>query len=96
MKNPCVYILSNTLHTVFYTGVTSNLAQRIWQHKQGLVEGFTKNYHIHKLVYYELHDEMSQAIAREKLIKRWRREIKFEAIERMNPEWNDLYETLNQ
>lgn len=74
-----------------YTGVTSNLPQRIWQHKDNQVEGFTKKYHVHQLVYFELHDEMTFAIQREKQIKKWRRQWKMDLIEKNNPNWKDLY-----
>ena len=77
-----------------YVGVTSNLAQRIWQHKSRLVEGFTKRYGVHRLVWYEVHSTMESAIAREKAIKEWKRSWKITLIERSNPQWRDLYEEL--
>jgi putative endonuclease len=73
-----------------YIGVTSNLVQRVWQHQQGLVEGFTKRYHVHTLVWYEVHATMEAAIAREKALKEWRRAWKLALIERENPAWRDL------
>ena len=94
MKQPAVYIVSNFQRTVFYTGVTSNLVQRIWQHKEGAVEGFTKRYQCKYLLYYELADNMESAIIREKQIKDYRREKKKVLIEGMNPEWKDLYESI--
>ncbi len=77
-----------------YIGVTSNLAQRIWQHKSRLVEGFTKRYGVHALVWYEVHATMESAIAREKAIKNWKRARKIALIEKANSQWRDLYERL--
>ena len=74
-----------------YTGVTSNLVQRVWQHKNNLVEGFTKRYSIHTLVWYEVHETMESAIIREKSVKKWKRVWKQALIEKNNPEWRDLY-----
>ena len=87
---PCVYILARSYHGTLYTGVTSNLIGRIIQHREGAFEGFTKRYGIRTLVYYEVADTMAAAIQREKQIKRWRREYKYNVIERSNPAWNDL------
>jgi len=75
-------------------GVTSNLAQRVWQHKNDFVEGFTKQYQVHMLVWYEVHANMESAITREKAVKGWKRSWKLELIEALNPEWRDLYEEL--
>lgn len=75
-------------------GVTSNLVARIWQHKNNIVEGFTKRYGVHQLVWYELHDTMQSAIQREKRIKEWKRSWKLDLIEGENPEWLDLYHRL--
>jgi putative endonuclease len=75
-------------------GVTSNLTQRIWQHKSDLVEGFTKRYRVHTLVWYEVHSTMESAISREKAMKEWKRAWKVRMIEESNPEWRDLYEEL--
>lgn len=94
MKQPCVYILASKRNGTLYTGVTSDLIARIWQHKQNLVEGFTKKYHVHALVWYEVHEEISAAIAREKAIKKWNRAWKIEMIEKANPEWRDLYDEI--
>ncbi len=91
IKQPAVYILSSKRNGTLYVGVTTNLVQRIWQHKNNLVEGFTQKYHIHQLVYYELHQDISQAILREKQIKKWNRQWKLELIEAMNPQWGDLW-----
>ncbi len=91
MKQSCVYILASRRNGTLYTGVTLDLIARVWQHKQNLVEGFTKKYHVHTLVWYEIHEEMSGAIAREKAIKKWNRAWKIEMIEKDNPEWRDMY-----
>ena len=91
MKQPCVYIMTNKRNGTLYTGVTSNLIQRVWQHKNNLVEGFTKRYGTHTLVWYEAHDTMESAITREKRIKEWKRDWKLELITKGNPEWRDLY-----
>ena len=95
MLQPCVYILANKRNGTLYTGVTSNLPKRIWEHKTKVVEGFTKKYSVDKLVWYELHETMESAIAREKAIKKWNRYWKLELIEKTNPEWNDLYLDIN-
>lgn len=89
-----VYMLASTRNGTLYIGVTSDLIKRIWQHKQNLVEGFTQKYHVHLLVWYEVHQSITQAILREKQMKRWKRGWKIHAIEEQNPEWNDLYEHL--
>jgi putative endonuclease len=94
MKQPCVYLLASRRKGTLYTGVTSDLIQRVWQHKNDLVEGFTRRYGVHRLVWYELHDGMETAIACEKAIKEWKRAWKIKLIEGFNPEWVDLYETL--
>jgi len=90
-KLPCVYILASKRNGTLYTGVTSNLPGRVWQHKNGVVEGFTKRYKVHRLVWYEVHETMDSAITREKAIKNWTRAWKLELIESMNPDWMDLY-----
>ena len=77
-----------------YVGVTSNLVQRVWQHKDNVDGGFTKKYDVHRLVWYEVHESMESAIAREKAIKKWRRTWKVGMIEESNPSWVDLYEGL--
>ena len=94
MKQPCVYILANKRNGTLYVGVTSDLIQRVWQHKEGLVEGFTSTYNVKMLVWYELHGSMPEAIAREKIIKKWRRRWKIKLIAAMNPEWQDFYPAL--
>ena len=90
-KQPCVYLLANRRNGTIYTGVTSNLTKRVWEHKNDLVEGFTRKYAVHTLVWYELHDTMENAIQREKAIKNWKRAWKIELIEQENPDWLDLY-----
>ncbi len=89
-----VYILAKALHSTLYVGVTNDLMRRVWEHKEGVAESFTKKHHIKRLVYFEIHTSIEEAIKREKLIKKWRREIKYEAIAKENPLWHDLYETL--
>jgi putative endonuclease len=91
MKQPAVYILTSKRNGTLYTGVTSNLHKRIWEHQQGIVEGFTKRYRIHQLVYFELHEDMLAAITREKQIKKWNRAWKLKIIEQQNPNWEDLW-----
>ena len=88
-----VYILANWNHSVLYIGVTNDLQRRVYEHRQELVEGFTKKYHVHKLVYYEHTGDVKAALAREKQLKGWRREKKEALVETMNPDWNDLSET---
>ena len=87
-----VYILSNRKRTVLYIGVTNNLQRRLYEHKNEIVDGFTKRYHIHRLVYFEEFNYIDQAIAREKILKGWRRDRKDALITSFNPEWNDLSE----
>ena len=89
---PCVYLLARASHSTLYTGVTSNLLGRIHQHREELAEGFTRRYGIKRLVWFEAHDTMEQAIVREKRIKRWPREWKYALIHRENPTWRDLAE----
>ena len=94
MKQPCVYILASRRNGTLYTGVTSDLVQRIWQHKNDQVKGFTQKYRVHTLVWYEVHATMESAIGREKAIKEWKRVWKIELIEALNPEWRNLYEEI--
>lgn len=91
-KQYFVYILAKGRNSTFYVGVTSNLAQRIWQHKNGVADGFTKKYGIKNLVYFETFSDPENAIQREKRLKRWGRAWKMQLIEGMNPDWKDLYE----
>ena len=90
-KFPAVYILSNKKNGALYTGVTSNLPQRIFLHKSHQVDGFSKKYNTTMLVYYELHSSMYQAIIREKQLKKWKRSWKIKLIEGTNNQWDDLY-----
>ena len=90
-KQPAVYILASRRNGTLYVGVTSNLAKRIWEHKNNLVEGFTKRYGIHQLVWYEVHETMESALEREKRLKEWKRKWKVQLIQKTNPNWKDLY-----
>ena len=94
MKQPAIYILASSKHGTLYTGVSSNLVKRVWEHKQDLAEGFTKEYQVHLLVYYELCDDMLVAITREKQIKAGSRTNKIKLIQSINPNWDDLYATI--
>lgn len=89
-----MYILTNQYNTVLYTGVTNDLVRRIYEHKEKLVDGFTKRYHVNKLVFYESCDDIYIAISREKQIKAGSRQNKIKLIDSMNPGWNDLYDNL--
>jgi putative endonuclease len=93
-KQTAVYILASKRNGTLYTGVTSDLVKRIWEHKNDLVDGFTKQYRVHNLVWYELHADMITAIEREKNIKEWKREWKLNLIEKKNPDWRDLYDDI--
>ena len=93
-KEPCIYLLANKRNGTLYVGVTSDLVQRIWQHKSGFIAGFTSRYGIHKLVSYEACGTMEAAIVREKAIKEWKRAWKIRLIEESNPDWRDLYEEI--
>ena len=93
-KQPAVYILASKRNGTLYVGVTSELVKRIWEHQNNMVEGFTKRYDIHRLVWYELHESMESAITREKRLKNWKRKWKLELIESRNPKWQDLYHTI--
>ncbi len=90
-----VYIMASRRNGTLYIGVTSNLAQRVWEHREGLREGFTKRYGVKQLVYYELFEEAEFALLRETRLKRWNRAWKIALIEEMNPDWADLYGTLH-
>ena len=93
-KQPAVYIVASKRNGTLYIGVTSDLIKRIWEHKNNMVEGFTKRYNVHRLVWYELHGSMESAITREKRLKDWKRKWKLELIESNNPNWQDLYHTI--
>ena len=88
---PCVYIMTNQRNGTLYIGVTSDLAKRVWQHKNEIADGFTKKYKLHTLVWYQPHATMESAITREKALKYWHRVWKIRIIEQMNPDWCDLY-----
>ena len=90
-KQPAVYILASKRNGTLYIGVTSDLVKRIWEHRNNMVEGFTKRYSVHHLVWYELHESMESAIQREKRLKEWKRVWKLELIESINSNWQDLY-----
>jgi predicted GIY-YIG superfamily endonuclease len=94
MKQPCVYIMANRRNGTLYTGVTSDPPKRFFEHREGLVRGFSKKYQCKTLVWYELHETMYEAITREKQIKAGSRAKKLALIESLNPDWKDLYETL--
>jgi len=89
-----IYFMSNRYNKVLYVGITSNLIKRVWEHKNKVVDGFTKKYNLDKLVYYEIYDDIETAINREKQIKSWPRRKKIELINTLNPFWNDLYNEL--
>lgn len=91
IKQSYVYILTNDYNTVFYIGVTSDLVKRAYEHKNKFVDGFTKKYKISKLVHYEIAENIESAILREKQLKKWKRQWKVELIERINPNFDDLY-----
>lgn len=94
MKNSYVYIMTNKVNTVLYIGVTANLAKRIYQHKNKLADGFTEKYNINKLIYFEIFEDIEEAIKREKQLKNWHREWKMNLIKEKNPNFEDLYPTL--
>jgi len=94
MRLACVYILASKRNGTLYVGTTNNIVRRVWEHKSDAVDGFTKQYGVHRLVYAEFHKTMPLAILREKQIKKWRRAWKIEIIEQTNPEWRDLYEEM--
>lgn len=93
-KQPAVYILASKRKGTLYIGVTSDLTKRVWEHKNDLVDGFTKRYRVHRLVWYEFHESMESALKREKSMKGWKRVWKLELIENVNPDWEDLYNTI--
>ncbi|MEJ0026665.1 MAG: GIY-YIG nuclease family protein [Rhizomicrobium sp.] len=93
-KTYYIYILASQRNGTLYVGVTNDLVRRVWEHREGLVDGFTKTYGVKTLVYFEMHGDIAQAIAREKRLKRYKREWKINLIQQGNVEWCDLYETL--
>ncbi|UCD55040.1 MAG: GIY-YIG nuclease family protein [Candidatus Omnitrophota bacterium] len=94
MNQYYVYILASKRNGTLYIGMTNDLIKRVYEHKNNLVEGFTKKYHVHKLVYYEQTNDVYSAITREKQMKKWNRAWKIELIEKNNPNWEDLYDSL--
>lgn len=94
MKMPCVYVLASKRNGTLYIGVTSDLVQRVWQHRCEFAEGFRKRYGVHRLVWYEVHETMESAILREMALKKWNREWKIRLIQETNPKWKDLYEEI--
>jgi putative endonuclease len=95
MKQPAVYMLANERNGTLYIGVTSNLIQRTWQHREGILDGFTHEYSVKVLVWYEMHVTMETAIRREKALKKWNRAWKLKLIEERNPDWIDLWSEIN-
>jgi putative endonuclease len=93
-RQPCVYIMASRRNGTLYVGVTTNIARRVWEHRLDVVDGFTRDHGVHRLVFVEAHDSLENAILREKRIKRWRRAWKLELIEENNPQWRDLYDYL--
>lgn len=91
MKSYFVYILASKRNGTLYTGITNNLTRRIYEHRQNLIDGFTKKYNVHKLVFFEETGDINEAILREKRIKKWKRRWKIELIEKENSGWKDLY-----
>jgi putative endonuclease len=94
MKTYFVYIMASQKNGTLYIGVSSNLKKRVYEHKNDLIDGFTKKYQIHKLVYFESTSDINAAIAREKQLKAWKRHWKIDLIEEENPDWEDLYDDL--
>ena len=95
-KQYFVYIMAKGRNSTFYVGMTSDLPKRVWEHKTGIADGFTKKYGIKNLVYYEVFDDPENAIKREKRLKKWTRAWKMKTIEEINPNWKDLYEEICQ
>ena len=95
MKGGWVYILASRYRGTLYIGVTADIARRSWQHREGIGSGFTKRYEVHRLVYAEEYPTIAEAIAREKALKKWRRDWKIELVEKANPDWDDLFDHLN-
>jgi putative endonuclease len=93
-KRPCVYILASGRNGTLYVGVTSDIARRAFEHREGAIPGFTRRYNVHHLVLVEFHETMDAAMTRERQIKKWRRMWKLALIERDNPQWRDLYDEL--
>ncbi|PIW58632.1 MAG: GIY-YIG nuclease, partial [Candidatus Omnitrophica bacterium CG12_big_fil_rev_8_21_14_0_65_50_5] len=96
MEKYCVYILASERNGTLYVGVTNDPIRRIYEHKKNLIEGFTKKYHIHNLVYIEWTSDINEALRREKNLKAWKRDWKIQLIEQTNPYWHDLYDNLDK
>ncbi len=94
MQLSYVYMMSNIFRGTLYIGVTADLIRRVFEHKNGLTKGFTKRYKLHNLVYYEIHEDICEAIQRESRMKAWKRHWKVELIEKNNPQWKDLYASI--
>jgi putative endonuclease len=94
MRQASVYILASRRNGTLYIGVTNNLVRRVYEHRMHFIDGFSKKYHVHRLVYFEVCPDMSSAIMREKQLKKWKRDWKLRLIEQTNPEWEDLYPAL--
>jgi putative endonuclease len=93
-KQYYVYLITNERYGTLYVGVTNDLVRRVYEHREGAVEGFSKQHSLSRLVWFEAHDDVLAAIEREKVIKRWRRDWKMNLIQAMNPNWDDLYESI--
>lgn len=93
-KHPAVYIVASKRNGTLYIGVTSDLVKRIWEHKSDFVDGFTKCYRVHRLVWFEMYDSIESAIVSEKRLKEWKRKWKLELIEKFNPNWDDLFDSI--
>ena len=96
IKEPCVYVMASGENGTLYVGVTSDLAKRVFAHREGLIDGFTKKYGVKKLVWYERHETMESAIVRETQLKKWNRAWKVREVGAFNPEWRDLYEDITK
>ena len=94
MKNAYIYIITNEYNTTLYIGVTSNLVKRIWEHRNHVIDGFSKKYNLNKLVYYEVGNDITEAILREKYLKHKNRKYKEKLIDKFNPKWEDLYDRI--
>ena len=94
MKKGFIYMMTNKQYGVLYIGITSDIVKRVYEHKNSYVDGFTKQYNLNILVYYEVYDEIEEAIKREKQLKNWHREWKVELVNKQNPNWEDLYESI--
>ena len=95
MRGGYVYIMTNKPQGTLYIGVTSNLARRVWEHREGVIDGFTRRYGLKRLAHYEFYDDIRNALQREKNLKHWPRLWKLALVQESNPGWSDLYETLN-